>query len=372
MIPVNVPEITEGDLESIRQALADGWISGEGPVVSAFEDAVSDAVGRRFGVAVSNGSDALELAFEAIEIQPEDEVILPSFTIISCLAPILRRGAVPVFVDVDARTWNLDVEQLKDAISPRTKAILVVHTYGLPVDMDVVLGLAKRYGLKVIEDSAEAQGLSYKGRQCGSMGDISTFSFYANKNVTTGEGGMVLTDDENLVDRLRYFRNLTFRPHERFVHEDLGWNMRLSSMQAALGISQMKRIGQSVGRRRDIASAYLSELESLEGLSFQAKSDVGGENGYWVVGVTLTNHPKFNNAKDAMKCLAEVGVGTRPFFYPLHLQPLLRKYPKWIGHGNLENSEMLGRQGFYVPNGLGMSSEDLEKAVALTKRVLAC
>ena len=371
MIPVNIPEITREDIESVQRALTDGWISGEGPIVSGFEDAVAASVGRKFGVAVSNGSDALDLAFEVLDIHAGDEVILPSFAIISCLAPLLRKGVVPVFVDAEPDTWNLDVSQLEGAITPRTKAILVVHTYGLAVEMDTILKLAAKYDLKIVEDSAEAHGLRYKSRQCGSMGDISTFSFYANKNVTTGEGGMVLTDDENLAEKLRYFRNLTFKPHERFVHHDLGWNMRLSSLQAALGTSQVKRVARTVERRREIANAYLDALEGVSGLNFQARSDTGGNNGYWVFGITLENHSKFETAKEAMNALAGAGVGSRPFFFPLHRQPLLQNGYKWVAHGSLKISEFLGEKGFYVPNGLGMSNEDLEKAVTLTKRVLA-
>lgn len=370
MIPVNIPEITPEDIESVQRALSDGWISGEGPIISEFENSMATSVGRKFGVAVSNGSDALELAFEVLDLQAGDEVILPSFAIISCLAPLLRKGVIPVFVDANPHTWNMDVGELEDAITPRTKAILVVHTYGLCVEMDTVLEIATRYDLKVVEDSAEAHGLTYKGRPCGSMGDVSTFSFYANKNVTTGEGGMVLTDDENVAEKLKYFRNLTFRPNERFVHHDLGWNMRLSSLQAALGISQVKRVARTVQRRREIANAYLASLDGFSGLNFQARSNAGGENGYWVFGITLNNHPKFANARDAIHALGEAGVGARPFFFPLHLQPLLKKNFRWIGHGDLEVSEFLGEKGFYVPNGLGMSNDDLEKSIRITKSVL--
>lgn len=371
MIPVNIPEIRPEDIASVLDSLKDGWISGEGPVISAFESAVADSVSRSFGVAVSNGSDALDLAFKVLDLEPGDEVILPSFAIISCLAPILRMGLIPVFVDVDPRTWNLDVSRLEGAVSKRTKAILVVHTYGLSVDMDPVIEFAAEHGLKVIEDAAEVHGLFYKGRPCGSIGDISTFSFYANKNVTTGEGGMVLTDDPSLAERVRYFRNLTFRPDERFVHDELGWNMRLSSLQAALGIPQVKRVQESVLKRRQIADAYLSALNGVPGLAFQALEDKGERNGYWVVGMTLESHSRFGSAKEAMMALAEAGVGSRPFFFPLHKQPLLSKHSyEWRSAGSLEISEHLGRQGFYVPNGLGTSSEDLQTAVQITKSVL--
>lgn len=371
MIPVNIPLLTEDDILSVNQALAQGWISGEGPVVQDFESTVATSVGRKYGVAVSNGSDALELAFEVLHLNPGDEVILPSFAIISCLAPLLRRGLRPVFIDVHSTTWNLQTDALQSSVTANTKAILVVHTYGLTVDMDAVLEVADKFDLWVIEDAAEAHGLKYKDRPCGSMGDISTFSFYANKNVTTGEGGMVLTDSERLSEQLKYLRNLTFRAERRFVHDDLGWNMRLSSLQAALGKSQLGRISQTVERRREIANAYIEQLQELEGVSFQAKSTSGGENGYWVVGIVLDGHPKFKTAEQAMKALSVAGVATRPFFFPLHQQPLLRSGYQWSAHGDLLISETLGKMGFYVPNGLGMTDAQLEAAVSITRGVLA-
>lgn len=370
MIPVNIPLVTVDDIRSVEEVLQNGWISGEGPIVRNFEEVVAESVGRKFGVAVSNGSDALELALEVLEIDEGDEVIIPSFAIISCLAPVLRKGAVPVFVDVHPKTWNVTAELIENAVTRRTKAILVIHTYGMSVEMDPILKLASKHNLRVIEDSAEAQGLTYKDRPCGSMGDVSTFSFYANKNVTTGEGGMVLTDDPRLDERLRELRNLAFLPERRFVHRRLGWNMRLSSLQAAIGISQLKRLDQSVARRREIAGAYLEALAGVEGLGFQATHDAGCVNGYWVVGLTLEKHPKFESAVDAMRALEKAGVGTRPFFFPLHRQPLLREVSAWRTQGTLEVSEFLGEMGFYVPNGLGMSDVDLEKAVKLTLKVL--
>lgn len=372
MIPVNTPEITQEDIDSVIQSLRDGWISGEGPVVAGFESAVASSVGRKYAVAVSNGSDALDLAFRVLDLEPGDEVILPSFAIISCLAPLLRFGLVPVFVDVDATTWNLDPAELSKALSSKTKAVLVVHTYGLAAEMKAVLEFAKENELWVIEDAAEAHGLYFGDRPCGSMGDISTFSFYANKNVTTGEGGMVLTDNPELHQRAMYFRNLAFLPTRRFVHEDLGWNMRLSSIQAALGTSQVKRVEATVAKRRAIAAIYKSQLAPLSDfLEWQAESFAGQPNGYWVVGIMLKNHPRFQDAQSLMSELAEEGVGSRPFFYPLHLQPLMKKSGSFRNIGQLANSERLGEMGFYLPNGLGLAIDDVHKAAEITARVLS-
>lgn len=370
MIPVNIPLITEQDREAVNQALLDGWISGDGPIIQDFESTVASQVGRKHGVAVSNGSDAIELAIRVLDLKPGDEVILPSFTIISCLAPILRAGLVPVFLDADSETWNMRTDLLKDALSRRTRAILVVHIYGIATDMSQIMSFAEEHDLRVIEDSAEAHGVFFRDKPCGSFGELSTFSFYANKNVTTGEGGMVLTDDPKLAERLRYFRNLTFLTTRRFVHEDLGWNMRLSSIQAALGTSQTNRITESVERRRAIADRYLSALKGLEGLKFQADEYEGNRNGYWVFGALLESHKRFADAQSAMSALADAGVGTRPFFYPLHQQPLIGQYPHRLV-GEYSVAENLGENGFYLPNGLGMSDSDLDRAVSIAHDILS-
>lgn len=371
MIPVNIPDIREEDLQSVVNALREGWISGEGPIVREFENKVARLAGRQFGVAVSNGSDAIELALRVLELEAGSEVILPSFAIISCLAPILRLGLVPVFIDSTRDTWNIDTAQIEQMISNKTRAILVVHTYGLAADMDEIMRIASEHGLFVIEDAAEAHGLFYKGKPCGSFGDLSTFSFYANKNVTTGEGGAVVTDNENLFERLCYFRNLTFQADRRFVHEDLGWNMRLSSIQAAFGISQLERVTEAVAKRKEIANRYISELSTGDGwLRFQSSSHLGEENGYWVVGTVLSeNHPKFSTAAEAMKALGEAGVGSRPFFFPLHQQPLLREF-SFRKSNSLEIAPTLGRMGLYLPNGLGMDNDTLEASIKISKKVL--
>lgn len=370
MIPVNIPSVTQDDIDSVVSALRDGWISGEGPVVQDFEFAVASKTNRKHGVSVSNGSDALDLAFAAIDLQPGDEVILPTFTIISCLAPILRMGLVPVFIDSEPGTWNMDTTKIRDSISERTRAILAVHIYGLTVDFDPILSLAKEFNLFVIEDAAEAQGLTYKGHPCGSLGDLSTFSFYANKNLTTGEGGMVLTDNDEIAERLKYLRNLTFKASERFVHEDLGWNMRLSSLQSALGKSQLGRLDWAVSRRKEIARRYRENLEDLANISFQDDKSVGGENCYWVFGVLLSEGHRFDNAKKAMEELASKGVGTRPFFYPLHLQPVIDRFPSISRSSSLPVAENLYARGFYLPNGLGMSDSDLEICIQVARKVL--
>jgi len=281
-VPVNEPLLDGNEEKYLVECVRTGWISSEGPFVAEFEVKFAARVGRRYGVAVANGSVALDAAVTALGIGPGDEVIMPASTIISCAAPVVRAGAKPVLVDCDPATWNMDVEQIEARITSRTKAIMVVHIFGLPVDMDPVLTLAQAHGLKVIEDSAEAIGQTYRARPCGSFGDLSTFSFYPNKHVTTGEGGMVVTDDAALAERCRSLRNLCFKPEQRFVHDELGWNFRLTNLQAALGLAQLERLDRSLAIKRRMGARYTELLSGTRGLQLPAERTPYAENIYWV------------------------------------------------------------------------------------------
>ncbi|RPI35588.1 MAG: aminotransferase class I/II-fold pyridoxal phosphate-dependent enzyme, partial [Nitrospiraceae bacterium] len=302
MIPVNEPLLNGNEKKYLSECIDTGWISSEGPFVQKFEEGVAAAAGRRYGIAVCNGTVALEAAVAALELQPGDEVIMPAFTIISCAAAIVRRGCVPVLVDSDPLTWNMDVEKLKTKIeneidikkNKKLRAIMVVHIYGLPVDMDPVIEIAGNYGLKIIEDAAEMHGQRYKGRPCGSFGDISTFSFYPNKHITTGEGGMVLTDDGRLAERCRSLRNLCFQPGKRFVHEELGYNFRMTNLQAALGLAQLERLEEFVARKRRMGKSYNEMLMRVEGLELMTTSTEYAENIYWVYGIVLEDAVPFD------------------------------------------------------------------------------
>jgi perosamine synthetase len=361
-IPVNTPLITKEDTDYVTKAVSEGWISGEGKYVAEFEEAMGLLCKRNHAIAVSNGSVAIDLVIESLGIGRGDEVILPSFTIISCLAQILRNGATPVFVDALPDTWNMDVSQVESLISPKTKAIMAVHTYGLPVDMDPLIDLAAKHGIPIIEDAAEAHGLEYKGRVAGSMGLVSTFSFYANKNITTGEGGMVLTDDGALASKIRTLRNLAFMPEKRFFHEELGWNSRMSSIQAALGTSQIKRIHSINKRRREIGETYQEAFSTLKSVVLPVSHTDYAENKYWVFGLTI--RADFDRtAAQIMKELEEKGIGTRPFFHPLHNQPLLLKYVWDIAKQDLPVSSYLGSKGFYIPNSLGLRKDEVDRIV---------
>jgi perosamine synthetase len=241
MIPVNEPLLDGNEALYLSECMASGWISADGALVEKFENGMAEHMHRRYAVSVANGTAALDIAVATLKIGPGDEVILPAHTIISCASAVVKAGAKPVLVDSDPVTWNMDVTKIEGAISPRTRAIMVVHIFGLPVDMDPVIEVATRYGIPIIEDAAKAISPTYKGRRrCGSFGAISCLSFYSNKNITTGEGGIVLGNDEALHSRAKSLRNLCFISKRRFIHEELGWTYRMSNLQAAVGLAQLE------------------------------------------------------------------------------------------------------------------------------------
>ncbi len=360
-IPVNEPLLDGNERRYLQQCIDEGWVSSDGPFVAEFERRFAARVARQHGVAVANGSAALEAAVAALGLQPGDEVIVPTFTIISCVAPLVRAGLVPVLVDSDPATWNMDPAAVARRIGPRTRAIMVVHIYGLPVDLDPILALAKEHGLRVIEDAAEAHGQDYRGRPCGSFGDLSVFSFYPNKHVTTGEGGMILTDDDGLAERCRELRNLCFVPGKRrFVHEELGWNFRMSNLQAAVGVAQLERLDEFVARKRRMGRRYSELLAGVPGLELPVARTPYAENVYWVFGVVLTDEVPFD-AEEAMRRLAARGIGTRPFFYPMHQQPVFRRMGLFAADRH-PVAERLAARGFYLPSGLALREEQTSAA----------
>lgn len=365
-IPVNEPSLDGNEKRYLAECIDTGWISSEGPFVTRLEEGLARRIGRRFGVACCNGTAALDLAVAALRLAPGDEVILPSFTIVSCVLQVVRAGLVPVFVDSDPVTWNMSPAAAAAAVGPRTRAIIAPHIFGLPVDMDPILELARRHGLRVIEDAAEAIGLDYRGRPCGGLGELSVLSFYANKHVTTGEGGMVLTDDEGLAARCRLLRNLAFEPPRRFVHRELGFNYRMTNLQAAVGVAQLERLDAFVRRKREIGRRYREQLAGVAGLELAPERTGYAENGCWVFGVVLDESVPFD-AAEAMRRLAALGVGTRPFFYPLHRQPFLGGAHSAL---SLPVSERLGERGFYLPSGLALTDEQVRRAAAALRQIL--
>jgi perosamine synthetase len=367
-IPVNEPVLNGHEKEYLTRCIETGWISSEGPAVREFEEKLAAQVGRQYGVAVSNGSAALEVAVRALHLPEGSEVIMPAFTIISCAAAILRAGLIPVLVDADSLTWNMDPSHVEARVTGRTKAIMVVHIYGLPTDMNPILDIAARHNLKIVEDAAEMHGQTYRGKACGSFGEISGFSFYPNKHITTGEGGMILTDEVELAERCRRLRNLSHSAGRRFVHEELGFNYRLTNMQAAVGLAQLERLRESVKKKRRIGAYYNAQLSGIEELERPpAKTDYA-DNIYWVYGMVLTDTVPWD-ADEMRSRLGQLGVGTRPFFWGMHEQPVFQRMGLFAGE-HYPVTERIARRGFYVPSGLGITEEQQSRVVDAVKQAL--
>lgn len=368
MIPVNQPLLDGREKELLAECIDTGWISSDGPFVAEFERRFAGYIGARHGIAVCNGTAALEVALFAAGVEPGDEVIMPSFTIISCALAALRLGAVPVLVDSEPETWGMDVSAIAPRITSRTKAIMPVHIYGHPVDMDPVLDLALERGLLVVEDAAEVHGAEYKGRRCGTLGHVSSWSFYANKIITTGEGGMVLTSDEGMAARAASYRNLCFRPEKRFYHTDLGYNFRMTNLQAAIGVAQMERVEEFVGIKRRLGEYYRKRLATIPGIRFQVEKP-WAKSVYWMYSVELDESAGLD-AATAMRELAARGIGTRPFFLGLHEQPALHAAGLFRGE-RYPVAERIARQGFYLPSGMTLTEEQIDEVVDAVREVVS-
>ena len=377
MIPVNEPSLGAKDLEYVTDCVRTGWVSSAGRYIDLFEQRWAAYCGRRHGIAVSNGTAALQLAVACLDLKPGDEVILPTFTIISCAAAVVQNGGVPVLVDSEPGTWCMDVRQVESRITSRTRAIMPVHIYGHPVDMAPLVEIARKHGLAIIEDAAEAHGAEVRmtggaganaWRRCGSFGEMSGFSFYANKLVTTGEGGMVLTDDDRLAEKARSLRNLCFQPGRRFFHEELGHNFRLTNMQAALGVAQLERMDRIVERKRQVGRAYAEHLAGIPGVELQVQRE-WARGVYWMNGLVLSESCGLDAAVLA-EALKARGVETRPFFLGMHEQPVFRKRGLFAGDRH-PVAERLARRGLYLPSGLALTDEQLEQVAKAVREALA-
>ena len=368
MIPVNRPVLDGNEKRYLAECIETGWISSEGPFVKALESKFSRFMGCEHGIAVCNGSLAIDLALAALRIGPGDEVIIPSFTIISCAAAVVRAGAIPVVVDCTADTWNIDPALIGGKVTARTKAIMPVHIYGLPVDMDPVIEIARRHELYVIEDAAEQHGQTYKGRPVGSLGDLATVSFYPNKHITTGEGGMVLTNNAELADRCRRLRNLSFDAERRYIHEELGWNMRMSNLQAAVGVAQLERIDEFLRKKRQVGEWYQEHFRGHSLLRLPVERTPYAENLYWVFGIVLDERVMFD-AREAIARLRAKGVDARHFFWPMHEQPALHKLG-YFANERCPNSERIARRGFFLPSGIGTTRDEVDKSAETLKEIL--
>lgn len=367
-IPVNEPLLNGNEKKYLCECIDTGWISSEGPFVKEFEQKMSTVVNRCYGIAVSNGTAALEIAIQALNIGEGDEVIMPTFTIISCAMAVTKMGAIPVLIDSSLYTWNMNIDEIESKITSRTKAIMVVHIYGLPVDMEKIFLLARKYNLKIIEDAAEMHGQTYKGKPCGSFGDVSIFSFYPNKHITTGEGGMIVTDDEQLAERCRLLRNLGFRKDVRYIHDEISGNYRFTNLQAAVGLAQLERLDEFVKKKRDIGRFYTEMLQNIDGLILPIDKTEYADNIYWVYGIVLDKQVKACN-RTMQKLLREEGIDSRTFFWCMHEQPIYEKKGLFKDE-TYPNAEYLARKGFYIPSGLALTEEQMEYVCIGIKRVM--
>jgi perosamine synthetase len=375
---VNEPLLAGREAEYVQECIRTGWVSSAGRFIEQFESGWAAYCGMRHGVALSNGTLALQVALEAHGLQPGDEVIMPSFTIISCATAIVYAGGVPVLVDADPVTFAMDAAQVESRITSRTRAIMPVHLYGHPADLDPILDLARRHKLAVIEDAAEVHGAEYltgragaspAWRRCGSFGDLSTFSFYANKLVTTGEGGMVLTNDARLAERARSLRNLCFRGERRFYHTELGHNGRLTNLQAALGVAQLERIDEIVARKRWMGGAYNERLAGLSAKLQLPAEEPWARPVYWMYAVVLDDSVAMDAVEFARR-LAAAGVETRPFFLGMHEQPALLERGLFGGE-RYPVAERIAKRGLYLPSGLALTEAQVDAVSAAVHRVLA-
>jgi len=368
-IPVCEPKFDGNERAYLNECIDTGWVSSEGPFVRRLEDAFSASCNRKHCSAVSSGTAALDIAIAALDLQPGDEVILPTFTIISCAQAVVRAGATPVLVDVNAKTLTMDVAMVAERITQHTRAIMVVHLYGLPADMDPLMELARKHDLRVIEDAAEMHGQTYKGQPCGSFGDVSIFSLYANKFVTAGEGGLVLTNNDELAQHGQKLKNLCFEPGKRFVHEELGWNYRMTNLQAAVALAQFERLGETVAFKREVGRKYNQQLADITGLKLPPQSCDYAESVYWIYGLELDDELPIDGEAFS-KLLAAKGIGTRPYFWPMHEQPVFQDKGLFAGE-QYPVSERLARRGIYIPNGMGVTDEQIDRVCRAIKDVMA-
>ena len=366
-IPVSIPHVSNDDIHSINKVIKKGWISSDGPEVKTFENKFSKKINRKYSIAVSNGTAALEIAVKALGIKKNDEVIIPNFTIISNALAVIKQNAKPVLVDCDLETWNMNLDEIEKRINKKTKAIIVTHIYSFSNDMDKILKICKKYKIFLIEDAAEVLGLKYKNKMCGSFGDISTFSFYANKQVTCGEGGMISTNNRRLYEKCKSLRNLCFGKIQRFNHDDIGWNYRMTNIQAVLGINQLKRLDKIVQKKMYIGNYYYNKLSKNKNIYMTPPKISYSKNIYWVVGILIKK--KKILASKIIKILNKHGIGARPFFWPMHDQNIFKKL-KIFSKKNYPNSSYLGKYGFYIPSYLKLKNSQMNYIISTINRLI--
>ena len=366
-ISVSQPFLGEEETKYVLSALADGAISGlYGEYIDKFEEDFSHYSGCSYGIATNSGTSALHLALASLGIGAKDEVLVSSFTNMATFFAVLYLGAKPIPIDIEADTWNIDPRLIEEKINENTKAILIVHIYGHPVDMDQILEIAKNYRLYVIEDCAEAHGALYKGRKVGSLGDVGCFSFYANKIITTGEGGMVTTNNVEIADKARSLKSLAFGANNKFMHEDIGFGYRMTNLQAAIGCAQLEKIDEIIDKKRKIASYYTENLRDVPSLQLPIEKPYA-KNVYWMYHVVL--HEEFNFPRETvMKKLGDYGIETREAFIPYNMQEIfIRK--GLVNENECPVSNYVAMNGFYIPSSPLLEEKELEYIVSKIKDI---
>ncbi len=366
MIPVNEPLLGKDEFNKVAVCLRTNWISSQGSYLNEFEEKFAHFCGLNYGISTTSGTTALHLALAALGVGPGDEILIPTFTMAATAFAVCYCGATPVFFDSDPETYNINLERVSVYLRNqekrgriKVKAILPVHLYGHPVDMEPLLEMADRYSLHIIEDAAEAHGAEYKGKKCGSFGAFGCFSFYANKIITTGEGGMVVTDDPRLADKARRLKDLAHSPGKRFLHTEVGFNYRMTNLQAALGVAQLKRINSHIKKKRWMAKEYEKGLKDIPGLRLPIEKP-WAKSVYWMYAILVEK--EFGCSRDQlMNRLKKRGVDTRSFFVPMHQQPVFAGGRfKAKQFGPFPVAEKLSEQGFYLPSGLTISQDQIQ------------
>lgn len=366
MIPVCEPYIGSKELEYVTDCIKTNWISSQGKYVEKLEEQFASYCGCKYGISTTSGTTALHLGIASLGIGKGDEVIIPTFTMVATAFAVAYTGAVPVLVDAEPETWNMDVTQIEKKITRKTRAILPVHIYGHPCDMDPIMEIAKKHGLYVIEDAAEAIGSEYKGRKAGGIGEVGCFSFFANKMITTGEGGMVVTNDPAVADKARSLKNLAYSKHTRFLHDELAFNYRMTNIQAAIGLAQLERVDEFVESRRKNAHLYNSLLSKIKGITLPVEKS-WAKNSYWMYSITIED--QFGMSRDDfMKKLGDKGIQTRTFFIPMHVQPAFFDMGLYKGE-KYPVSEQLARKGLYLPSSTGLSQDDMQYITSTIKEI---
>lgn len=354
-IPVCQPYLSGNEFKYVTQCIKNNWISSIGDNIEAFEKKFAKACGAKYAVVCSNGTTALHLALATLGIGEGDEVIIPAFTMIATANAVTYTGAKFVLVDSEMETWNMNIDQIESKITKRTKAIIPVHTYGHPVDMDRIMKIAKKHKLYVVEDAAEAHGALYKGKKIGSISDISCFSFYANKILTTGEGGMLTTNSKKLAHKAEILRGHAFSEERHFWHQYLGFNYRMTNMQAAVGLAQVEKFDKLVNLRREHALMYNSLLKDVEGIIFPPEAS-WVKNVFWMYSIMIED--SFGLTRDQFRDqLGKYGIETRTFFIPIHFQPIYSS--RFLGK-RFPVAEELCQRGLYLPSSSGLTKKEIK------------